>query len=155
MTDPVRPTDHEARTLACALLRNARHGALGVIDPSSGGPMVTRVAVGWDGVDPLILISSLASHTAALLKDPRTSLLIGEPGERGDPLTHPRLTLMTTAHVADKAQGRAGWLRDHPKSTLYFDFTDFMLIRLSVTGAHLNGGFGKAYRLVPSDLSGP
>jgi heme iron utilization protein len=155
MTDPVRPTDNEARTLARTMLGQARHGALGVIDPASGGPMVTRVAVGWDGVDPLILISSLASHTAALQKDPRTSLLIGEPGERGDPLTHPRLTLMTTAHVADKAQGRAGWLRDHPKSTLYFDFTDFLLIRLSVTAAHLNGGFGKAYWLVPSDLSGP
>lgn len=153
MTDPIRPTDDTARTLARSLLTGARHGALGVIDPVTGGPMVSRVAVGWDGTDALILVSTLSAHTTALRSDPRTSLLIGEPGDRGDPLTHPRLTLMTTAHVADKAQGREAWLRDHPKSALYYDFTDFILVRLAITSAHLNGGFGKAYRLSPADLT--
>jgi putative heme iron utilization protein len=152
MKDPIRPTDDTARTLARALLAGARHGALGVIDPATGGPMVSRVAVGWDGTDALVLVSTLSAHTAALRSDPRTSLLIGEPGDRGDPLTHPRLTLMTVAEVADKASGRDAWLRDHPKSLLYFDFTDFLLVRLHVRSASLNGGFGKAYRLNPADL---
>ena len=32
MTDPIRPTDDEARALARSLLQNARHAALGVTD---------------------------------------------------------------------------------------------------------------------------
>jgi putative heme iron utilization protein len=155
MTDPIRPTDDEARALARSLLAKARHGALGVLDPDTGSPLVTRVAVGWDGHDPLILISALSSHTTALLADPRSSLLVGEPGERGDPLTHPRLTLLTRARKEDKAAGRAAWLRDHPKSTLYYDFADFILVRLQVVDVRLNGGFGKAYRLTRADLEEP
>lgn len=153
--DPIRPTDDEARALARRLIAEARHGALGVLDPETGGPFVSRVAVGRDGAAPLLLVSSLAHHARALARDPRASLLLGEPGPRGDPLTHPRLTLVGTVAEADKARGRAAWLRDHPKAALYYDFADFRLLRLEVASAHLNGGFGRAYRLAPADLSAP
>lgn len=150
---PIRPTDDEARLLARRLLADARHGALGVLDPASGHPLVSRVAVGLDGAaaEPLILVSSLALHAGALRADPRCSLLIGEPG-RGDPLAHPRLTLVARAEGASKEALRAGWLAAHPKSALYYDFADVALLRLRVEGAHLNGGFGRAYRLAPEDL---
>ena len=153
--DPIRPTDEEARALARRLLAEARHGALGVLDPEAGGPLVTRVAVGWDGTAALILVSTLAVHTRALLADPRASLLLGEPGPKGDPLTHPRLSLLAWAERADKAAGRAAWLAGHPKSTLYYDFADFLLLRLVPFAAHLNGGFGQAFRLAPEDLWEP
>ena len=149
-TDPIRATDDEARTLAQSLLSGARFGALGVLQ--DGAPMVTRVAVGRDKGDPLILVSELSSHTQALKANPTASLLVGEPGPKGDPLTHPRLTLQVRAELADKAALRDGWLCSHPKSALYIDFADFLFFRLSVTEAHLNGGFGKAYRLTPEDL---
>ncbi len=154
MTDPIRPTDDNARALARALVTGARSGALGVIDPATGGPMVTRVAVGWDGTAPLILISTLSAHTAALTANPASSLLLGEVGAKGDPLTHPRLTLLTVAEAADKAGLRDAWLRDHPKAALYYDFADFGLMRLAIRAVHLNGGFGKAYRLTAADLAG-
>ena len=153
--DPVRPADDEARALARRLLEDARHGALGVIEPETRGPLVTRVAVGWDGAGALILVSTLALHTHALLADPAASLLVGEPGPKGDPLTHPRLSLLGRAEPADKTAHRDAWLARHPKARLYFDFADFLLLRLMPFAAHLNGGFGQAFRLRPQDLSGP
>lgn len=153
-TDPVRPTDDEARALARDLVASARHGALGVIDPETGAPMVTRIAVvpGPDGV-PMTLVSTLSSHTAALEANPACSLLLGEPGAKGDPLTHPRLTLQARAEAADKAALRAHYLSLYPKAQLYYDFGDFRLLRLVPERALLNGGFGKAYRMTAGDLA--
>ncbi|MBF9048025.1 pyridoxamine 5-phosphate oxidase [Rhodobacterales bacterium LSUCC0031] len=153
--DPIRPTDAEARSLARDLIAHARFAALGVIDPESGAPMVTRIALvpGPDGV-PLTLISELSSHTAALRANPACSLLIGEPGAKGDPLTHPRLTLQARAEQADKAALKAHYLTHYPKAQLYYDFGDFGLVRFAPIAGLLNGGFGKAYRLTPADLAG-
>lgn len=150
--DPIRPTTEEARSLARRLLAEARHGALGVLDPESRGPLVTRVATGWDGSAALLLVSTLALHTRALRADPAASLLVGEPGPRGDPLTHPRLTLLGRVEPADKAAERPRWLAGHPKSALYYDFADFLLLRLVPSAAQLNGGFGQAFRLDQEDL---
>lgn len=157
--DPIRPTDDEARVLARSLLDNARFAALGVLDPDTGAPMVTRIALarGPDGA-PLTLISDLSAHTRALRADPRASLLVGEPGPRGDPLTHPRLTLQGRAAFVDRAGPdhaglRRTYLEQNPKAQLYIDFADFTLVRLDIAEAHLNGGFGKAYRLTAADLS--
>jgi putative heme iron utilization protein len=151
--DPIRPADDAARALARDLCGAARFGALGVIDPETGGPMVSRVAVLWHGGAALILVSDLSLHTVALRRDPACSLLVGEPGPKGDPLTHPRLTLMARAGMVDKAAVRADWLARHPKAALYYDFGDFRMWRLQVLHAHLNGGFGKAYRLTATDMA--
>lgn len=156
--DPIRPTDDAARDLARALMSQARFGALGVLDPATGAPVVTRVAIGTapDG-RPLTLISELSQHTSALRHDPRGALLLGEPGAKGDPLTHPRITLNCTASFVphgtpDYAHLRAHYLKTHPKAQLYIDFTDFHFAQFTVTSAALNGGFGKAFTLSPSDL---
>lgn len=153
--DPIRPTDAEARSLARDLIKDARYAALGVIDTATGAPMVTRIALvpGLDGV-PLTLISELSSHTVALRANPACSLLIGEPGAKGDPLTHPRLTLQARAEQADKAALKAHYLTHYPKAQLYYDFGDFGLVRFAPIAGLLNGGFGKAYRLTPTDLAG-
>lgn len=152
MTSPIRPTDDDARTLAADLLRPARHGALGVLTPDAQIPMVTRVALLWHRGACLLLVSDLSAHTAALSQSPDCSVLIGEPGTKGDPLTHPRLTLQCRAAAADKSDLRDIWLAAHPKSKLYFDFADFRMLALNVQVAHLNGGFGKAFHLTPHDL---
>jgi len=150
---PIRPTDDDARALAQGIIRAARFGALGVIDPQ-GAPMVTRIAVvpGPDGL-PLTLISTLSAHTGALATAPACSLLLGEPGPKGDPLTHPRLTLQCVAETADKAGLRAHYLRHYPKAQLYYDFIDFRLLHLRPTHAYLNGGFGRAFHLKAADLT--
>lgn len=155
---PIRPTDDAARALARTLLAQARSAALGVIEPATGAPFVTRIGLGLgpDGA-PLSLVSDLAQHTAALRQNPACSLLVGDPGARGDPLTHPRLTLQARAEFVPReapahATLRAHYLQTHPKAKLYADFADFRFLRFSVWAGHLNGGFGKAYRLTPEDL---
>ncbi len=153
--DLIRPTTEKARHLARQLLRDARHGALEVLDPDTRGPFVSRVALGWDNVGALLLVSTLSTHTRALLAEPAASLLVGEPGAKGDALTRPRVTLVGRAEPADKAALRASWLARHPKSTLFYDFADFILLRLVPSAAHLNAGFGQAFRLAPEDLRAP
>lgn len=154
--DPVQPADDAARQLARALMA-ANHAALATLDPS-GAPAISRVAFGLcpHGL-PLTLISSLAAHFAQLQDDPRCSLMVGEVGAKGDPLTHPRL--MIRAHAAfvaadapDRPALRAHWLKGHPKAALYVDFADFAFVRFSPESALLNGGFGRAFRLTPTDL---
>ncbi len=156
---PIRPTDDEARALARSLLADARHAALGTLDPATGAPFVSRIALGQtpEGL-PLTLISTLAQHTRALVADPRASLLVGEPGPKGDPLTHPRLTVQARVRFvgrqdADHAILRTHYLATHPKATLYVDFVDFAFVVFAVEAASLNGGFGKAYSLTAADLS--
>lgn len=157
--DPIRDTDDEARALARRLLDGAVHGALGVILPDTGNPMVTRVAVARDEAGgPMTLVSSLSHHTRALKVNPACSLLVGEPGDRGDPLTHPRLTVQARAMFIDRGgpehdRLRALYLEQQPKAQLYIDFGDFSLVRLAVDMAFLNGGFGRAYRLTAKDLA--
>ncbi|MCB1424816.1 MAG: pyridoxamine 5'-phosphate oxidase family protein [Zhengella sp.] len=156
-SDPVRPADDEARALARRLMRAARHGALGVVDPDTGGPHVSRVGLATmvDGT-PLILVSSLAGHTAGLAADPRCSLLIGEPG-KGDPLAHPRMTMACHARKLDSPgaaadEARIRYLAANPKAALYVDFGDFSFYALAPRTASLNGGFGRAWRLTARDL---
>jgi len=151
--DPIRPTDDDARKLARDLIAGARFAALAVTDPETQSPMVTRIAIvpGHDGI-PLSVISTLSSHTQALEVSPACSLLIGEPGPKGDPLTHPRLTLQANAQAVDKAEWKDHYLSLYPKAQLYYDFGDFRMIRFAPTGGLLNGGFGKAFRLAPSDI---
>lgn len=157
-SNPIRPTDDEARNLARDLVRSARFGALGALDPDTGDPVVTRIAVGLDPEgQPLTLISELSQHTKALSQTPRCSLLLGEPGPKGDPLTHPRITLQATASFTrheseDYAVLRDHYLTTHPKAQLYIDFADFHFALFNVQSAALNGGFGKAYNLTPADL---
>jgi len=150
--DPINPTDADARALARGLLRDARFGALAVIQPETQTPYVARIGMIGQGGTPLILISTLSLHTKALQANPACSLLIGEPGDKGDPLTHPRMTLMCKAAPADKGPLREAWLAAIPKAKLYYDFTDFIMFRLTPDVIHLNGGFGKAYTLTTADL---
>lgn len=155
---PIRPTDAQARDLAHGLILGAAHGALGVTDPATGAPHVTRVAVmGQPDGSAVLFVSALSLHTRALRANPPCSLLLGEPGARGDPLTHPRLTLL--ARAAFVPQGgdahrslREAWLVRHPKARVYADLPDFAFAHLTPTGAHLNGGFGRAFVLTPDDL---
>jgi putative heme iron utilization protein len=154
--DPFRPVDDDARRLARDLLDGARFAALAVLQ--DGAPTVTRVAMATtpEGA-PLSLISDLSTHTAALKTAPTCALLVGEPEDRGDPLTHPRMTLHATARFIDRSTPehttlRAHYLSQRPKAKLYIDFGDFNLVQFDVQSALLNGGFGKTFKLTPQDL---
>ncbi len=154
--DPVRPTDAQARMLARGLLRGARSGALASLG-RDGHPAASLVSLATD-IDgaPLILVSALSAHTGNLSADPRASLLIA-PGGKGDPLAHARITLKLRAarierDSEDGARVRRRFLARQPKAALYADFGDFSFFSLAIEGASLNGGFGRAYELQPSDI---
>jgi heme iron utilization protein len=154
--DPTLPLTPEARGLARALMAQSRHAAVAFADPEPG---ISRIAWGLapDG-GAVTLISGLAPHFAALRAHAACAVMLGEPGPRGDPLTHPRLMIRATAtFVADDDPGRPAirdrWLRDHPKSALYVDFADFAFVRFTARSALLNAGFARAFRLTPADLT--
>lgn len=152
----LREVDDEARRLAGTLLRTSRHGSLGALEPGTGVPLVSRVslATAVDGA-PVFLISQLSAHFGALEADPRCSLLLGEPG-KGDPLAHPRMTLIGRAEKTEgaaRATLRTRFLARHPKAALYADFGDFAFWRVGIERASLNGGFGKAFELGVNDLA--
>ncbi len=129
--------DFDAKSTARKLLRSVRAGALATIDRNTGHPFgsLVNVATDSDG-SPLILISRLSSHTANLEADSRASLLLASVG-KGDPLAHPRLTVLggfaKVAHdAAGEAHLRRRFLARHPKAELYAGFADFALWRMSV-----------------------
>jgi putative heme iron utilization protein len=147
----------EPKTVAKELLRATRAGTLATIDRNTGHPFASlvNVATDHDGA-PLILVSRLATHTANLEVDPRASLLLAASG-KGDPLAHPRLTVLGAfVEIArddpTQARLRQRFLARHPKSELYAGFADFSFWRLDVASAHLNGGFARAADLKASDV---
>ncbi|MDP1667957.1 pyridoxamine 5-phosphate oxidase [Phaeovulum sp.] len=156
---PIRPTDAAARALARSLISGASFGALGVLHPGTGTPHVARIALApAAGGGLLALMSGLALHSRALTLAPQAGLLVGEPGPKGDPLTHPRLSLsVTAAFIAPAAASERGlralWLARHPKALVYVDLPDFRFVHLLPTAALLNGGFGKAFELTAADLA--
>jgi len=150
--DPVNQTDKEAIALAKDLLEKARFGALAVTHPDTGAPYVARVGMLWQANRLLTLVSTLSTHTKALLQHESCAVLIGEVGDKGDPLTHPRMTLSAKALRTDKSAVKDVWLGTIPKAQLYYDFSDFLMFALVPDSIDLNGGFGKAYRLAPADL---
>ena len=156
--DPVQPADAAACAQARNLLAGARFGALAFTDAETGTPGISRIALGLDSAGgPVTLISSLSAHHAALRQSPLAALMVGEPGPKGDPLTHPRLMIRVKAQFLDRADPghdslRSLWLALHPKAKLYIDFADFGFVRLVPQSAFLNGGFGRAMRLGPKDL---
>ncbi|ARE42167.1 heme iron utilization protein [Rhodovulum sp. P5] len=157
--DPFRPADDAARDLAARLIGHARFAALGVL--LDGAPFVTRIALAPGSITGAItLISDLAPHTHALRQAPLCSLMVGEPGDKGDPLTHPRLTVQARASFiprdsAERADMRAHYLSFQPKAQLYVDFADFHFVLFEPLSGHLNGGFGQAFRLTAADLGEP
>jgi putative heme iron utilization protein len=160
-TDPTRPADDEARALARKIFSAARHGALAYAESATGRPGIGRIALATapDGV-PLTLVSDLAQHSIGLRTQADCALMVGEPGDRGDPLTHPRLMIAARAVFVDRDSAdhrmlRLHWLARHPKAKLYVDFADFRFVRLEPVSALLNAGFGRAFRLTAEDLRPP
>jgi heme iron utilization protein len=155
--NPIRQTSPQAIQLAKTLIRNARFGALAVLEAKTQEPFVSRVATATTTQGaPLLLISNLSTHTQALLASAQCSLLVGEPG-KGDPLTHPRVSLQCDAEFLERSSdadksARSRYLRRNPKAKLYADFGDFYFVKLNLKRAFLNGGFGQAFRLTASEL---
>jgi putative heme iron utilization protein len=149
--------DFDAKSAAKMLLRSVRAGALATIDRNTGHPFgsLVNVATESDG-SPLILVSRLSTHTANLEADSRASVLLAAAG-KGDPLAHPRLTVLgrfvpIAREQPDEPRLRRRFLARHPKAELYAGFADFAFWRLLIASAHLNAGFARAADLAAADV---
>ena len=155
--DPVQPADGQALALAHSLLALG-HAALAWQDPDTGAPGISRVSFARDPEAGLLtLVSGLAPHFRALRDRPDCALMLGEVGDKGDPLTHPRLMLRARASFVlpdDPARPglRARWLERNPKAQAYIDLPDFAFVRLTPTSALLNGGFARAFHIASDQL---
>jgi heme iron utilization protein len=149
--------DFDPKSLAKSLLRATRAGTLATLDRNTGHPFASLVNVATDSDGaPLILISRLSTHTANLEADGRASILLAATG-KGDPLAHPRLTLLGSFARVPRDDPREARLRQrflarHPKSELYAGFADFAFWKLTMVSAHLNGGFARAADLIAADV---
>lgn len=141
--DPVAESRHILRTTRVATLATLAE---------DGAPFatLTTIATAPDGA-PLLLLSRLSHHTRFLERDSRCSLMLARGG-RGDPLAHPRLTLVGTVSRDSDPAIRMRFLRRNPKAALYADFPDFSFWRMSIRQVHLNGGFARAADFSPQQL---
>jgi putative heme iron utilization protein len=151
------PADFEPRAVAKELLRATRAGTLATLDRNTGHPFASLVNIATDSDgSPLILVSRLSTHTANLEADGRASVLLAAAG-KGDPLAHPRLTLLGAfvpigRDNESEQRLRRRFLARHPKSELYAGFADFSFWKLETVSAHLNGGFARAADLKAADV---
>lgn len=149
---PSQPPDFDPVATAKHLLRTIRAGALATLEAQSGFPFASLVTVATDlDGSPLLLMSRLAAHTRNLDADPRASILLSQGG-KGDPLAHPRLTVIGTVARTDEPRVRMRFLARHPKAALYADFPDFSFWRMELDRAHLNGGFARAAELSGAEV---
>lgn len=156
---PILETSSDAIDQARKLMRLARHGAVSVLEPETGYPFVSRTncVLTMQG-EPVFLMSDLSAHTKAIKKDARTALLLGEPG-KGDPLAHPRITVIGKTERIDKEENpeleahlRTRYINRHPKASAYNSLPDFFIYKMTVERASMNAGFGKAYELTREEL---
>ncbi len=130
------------------MLRLATGVALATVAPTTGFPLATlaTMATDFDG-GPILLLSALSIHSRSLSADGRCSLLLASSG-KGDPLAHPRLTLVGTARLCTDAPTRnrlrARFLAHNPKAARYADFGDFAFWQIELVSGHFNGGFARA-----------
>jgi heme iron utilization protein len=148
---PLQP-EFDGVSLAKHLLRTIRAGGLATLDREAGFPFASLVTVGTDcDGSPLLLMSRLAAHTGNLEADPRASILLAQGG-KGDPLAHPRLTVLGRITRSEEPRVRSRFLARHPKANLYAGFADFSFWRMEMSGGHLNGGFARAVTLSSEQL---
>jgi len=94
---------------------------------------------------PLFLISTMAMHTQNLKADPRASLFVSQPAADGDVLGAARVTLVGNVvqlDDEDKPEAREIYLKAHPNSQYWVDFTDFAFFRMEPVDVYYVGGFG-------------
>ena len=149
MTDGSRPPNAwEARRL----LRAARVGTLATAAGGQPSASLVTPACAPD-LTILLLLSELAEHTRHLRADPRCSVLVTGTPQAANPQTSPRVAVNGSAEPIVDAGLKARYLLLHPYAALYADFADFSLWRVRPSALLYVGGFARAARLRPDQVT--
>ena len=145
MTPPALPDPAAALLSARRLMRACNRVSLATLAGEAGGPYVSLAAVAtdFDGA-PLLLLSTLAEHTANLNADGRVALLFDGTAGLPNPQTGPRLTVTGRIAPSDEPRHRRRYLARHPGAALYAGFADFAMFRVAPERLRWVGGFGRA-----------
>lgn len=135
------------------LLRRARTATLATVNRDDGMPYASLVNVATDVEGcPLILVSTLAWHTRNLAEDARASLMVAELPATGDALTGPRVTVAGRFAVVSDEGLKRRFLARHPQASVYAEFGDFDLWRMTPGYAHAIAGFGRIETLDANEV---
>jgi len=151
------PNEEDPAWLARRLLRGARVASLAT--SAEGQPFASLVTPACaPDLSIVLLLSSLSEHTRHLMADPRCSILVAGAANSANPQTTPRLTVTGLAErlpvVGDEAGAlKARFLAVHPYASLYADFGDFSVWRVTPGAGLFVGGFARATRLAAAALT--
>ncbi|MBB5344498.1 HugZ family pyridoxamine 5'-phosphate oxidase [Tunturibacter empetritectus] len=142
---PVPEPSHAERSRT--LLHQASVATLSTVSRKQPGfPFGSLMPYALDAAGrPLFLISTMAMHTQNMKADPRASLFVAQPAADGDVLGAARVTLVGAVHQIiekEKPEARELYLKAHPNSHYWVDFTDFAFFRLEPVDVYYVGGFG-------------
>ena len=111
-----------------------------------GYPFGSVMPYGLDEAgSPIILISSMATHTQNLIADSRASLLVQARSDRPDSLGVARGTFVCDAQQLsdeERAGVRDDYLARNPDASNWIGYGDFHFFRLRVRDVYFIGGFG-------------
>lgn len=129
------------------IIRAARRASLATLD-ADGGPFSSLIVTATDICGaPITCMSSLARHTANLLRDDRASLLF-EAGEGPqDILARARVTVTGRLQPVEEDAAKRRFLAAQPGARSYAGFRDFGFYRMKMDAAHLVAGFGRIHTL--------
>ena len=147
---------NDVAALARRLVRGSDSGALSTHSLHHPGyPFGSLVSFALDSkACPVILISRLAEHSRNLESDPRSSVLVRQPG--ADPLAAPRITLVTDAVAcASDPLFEARFLRYLPQARGLLQLGDFRFVRLQPSAVRYIGGFGVIHWISAADYAPP
>lgn len=102
----------------------------------------------------IFYVSDIAQHARNLEADPRLSVTIFNPAQRGDQNEQGRLTLSGTAHKLSHDEGseiEAKYLRLFPAAAGYKNAHDFHYWQMAVEHIRYIGGFGEIFWLTPAE----
>ncbi len=131
---------------ARGLLARSTHGTLSTLDPDTGHPYASLVAIApTPAGEVVLLLSTLAVHTTNLTADPRSSILVrAEPRPDETPLQAPRLSLVgQTRRLDEPGPARELFLEAHPDAAAYVDFADFSFFVMRPERLRFVAGFGR------------
>jgi putative heme iron utilization protein len=160
--------EHESRLDRAlrALLLDTPVATLGTL-AEDGAPQVSMVPFvplgrlgGVGGAGLLIHVSALAAHSRHMRRDPRVSLLVmAPPGDAGEALALPRVTIEGTAIFLEAGDsrwepGRALYLARFAEAALTTTLPDFSFVLIEPRSARHVAGFGAARTLDGEALAG-
>lgn len=141
------------------LLAHQRVGSLGTLG-MDGSPWVSLVPFAVDSALRVLVIhiSSLASHTANLRREPRASLLVAQAEVTGEPVhALSRAMLVVQAQTLEpggdaEQSAQVAYLQRFPEATHMTTLGDFSFVALTPLGARQVAGFGAARSLEADEV---